>query len=115
MKKTYTPTDPPVRVLTTSIVFMLAGRYLYAQLRVIPSKYFAVHFDVLTADKFVVRITMSNLFREVKVQGWTLHLPALVKTAKWTVLALDLPALLKVPKRQLSASFDIHIEMDRSI
>lgn len=27
------------------------GRYLYAQLRVIPSKYFAVHFDVLTADR----------------------------------------------------------------
>ena len=85
---------------TTTVGFVLilffAGRYLYAQLRVIPSKYFAVHFDVLTADKFVVRITMSNLFREVKVQGWTLHLPALVKTAKWTVLALDLPALLKV-------------------
>jgi len=39
---------------------------------------------------------MSNLFREVKVQGWTLHLPALVRTAKWTVLALDLPALLKL-------------------
>ena len=35
--------------------------------------------QVLTSEMFSVRLTMSNLFKEVKIQGWTLHLPALVQ------------------------------------
>jgi hypothetical protein len=36
------------------------GRYLYAQLRVIPSKYFAVHFDVLTADRYTPNVPFES-------------------------------------------------------
>ncbi|XP_069761479.1 WD repeat-containing protein 90 isoform X2 [Narcine bancroftii] len=103
---------------TTSQSLGLVGRYLYILFRPIASKYFVVHFDAVTEDSQVIRISFSNLFKEFKSTATWLQFPFVcgavkgsvynttAKTAKqdlvglapvgvkWTCLILDLHYIL---------------------
>uniref|UniRef100_UPI00398F26DD WD repeat-containing protein 90 n=1 Tax=Pristiophorus japonicus TaxID=55135 RepID=UPI00398F26DD len=96
----------------------LVGRYLYLLFKPIVSKYFVVHFDAVTEDSQVIRISFSNLFKEFKSTATWLQFPfvcgavkgsvynATAKSAKqdlvglapvgvkWTCLMMDLQYIL---------------------
>lgn len=82
----------------------LTGRYLYLVFRPLPSKYFVVHVEVTTVNGLVVRISFSNLFKEFKSTSTWLQFPFVTGSDKentggtnvtrWTLLALDLRAVL---------------------
>ena len=98
----------------------LTGRYLYVQFRPQVSKYFVLHFEVVTDHGMVVRVSLSNLFKEFKSTSTWLQFPyvalsndkencdlesksigkseqrdaRLTSRVRWTLLVLDLKAIL---------------------
>ena len=85
----------------------LPGRYVYMQLRVAGrGRPFALHVDVLAADRSAVRLSFATCFAAARRCGSVVQLPAnaLAGTAgTWVVLALDLPALLRAHAPDLPA------------
>ena len=73
----------------------LVGRYLYLPFRVLPRKFFAVHLDLATAGGLVVRVSISNLFKDFKATPTWLQFPCVDLTPRWTLLVLDLKAILE--------------------
>ena len=88
----------------------LTGQYVYFHLKTLASTVlvstsskveskaapFVVHVDVLTTDGNVVRISASNtLYRRIAATPLAVKLPVRVAAARWTVVALDLKALLR--------------------
>jgi hypothetical protein len=75
----------------------LTGRYLYLQLRLVPSQPFTIHVDLVTDAKFVVRVSLSSRYSTIKRVGTVVQLPCpapLARTAgQWTMLVVDLPML----------------------
>ena len=73
----------------------LTGRYVYLQLQADPAALFAVHIECVTATNFRVRLSLSNMFKEIKTTGAALQLPCgFVRAGRWTILAVDVTALL---------------------
>ena len=72
----------------------LVGSYLHVQFRAVPSKIFIMHVDVVADDGVVVRVSLSNLFKEFKATSTCLQFPYVESSARWTVLVLDLQAVL---------------------
>ena len=86
-----------------SLPLGLNGRYLYLQVFLEPGKIWKMDIDIMLsrgippASGFVTRVSLSSRYTETKRVGTVLQLaaPALKHTAgTWTVLAVDLPALL---------------------
>ena len=73
----------------------LTGRYAYTLMRVHPGRFFLLNFDVVTEYNLVVRICISNLFKETKVLGNTINIRLPIKHSKWTVLGLDLESIVR--------------------
>lgn len=77
----------------------LTGRFVYLEVQLDPRKYFVVHLDVVTRDKFTTRVSISNLFKNAPVQqgriprGSGVQLPYRATSTRWTVLAVDLGAI----------------------
>nr|XP_046233487.1 WD repeat-containing protein 90 isoform X2 [Scatophagus argus] len=63
----------------------LTGRYFYLLFRPTPGKYFVVHIDVCTEEGQVVRISFSNMFKELKSTSTWLQFPFLCGAAKDSV------------------------------
>ncbi|XP_028264493.1 WD repeat-containing protein 90 isoform X2 [Parambassis ranga] len=98
----------------------LTGRFFYLLFRPTPGKYFVVHLDVTAEEGQVVRISFSNMFKELKSTPIWLQFPFLCGAAKdsvyestsqsakhglvgpapvsvrWTCLMLDLQGILSV-------------------
>ncbi|XP_047569203.1 WD repeat-containing protein 90 isoform X2 [Lutra lutra] len=86
----------------------LTGRYLYVLFKPLPAKHFVIHLDVATEDSQVIRVSFSNLFKELKSTatwlqfpficeaGFSLKEPAGVAPSgtRWTYLQLDLRDVL---------------------
>eukprot|EP00854_Cymbomonas_tetramitiformis_P025547 gene25547-31224_t len=75
----------------------LTGRFVYAQIKPTPSQFFMLHFDLLTADKATIRVSVSNLFRSKpipKERGSSVQLPWEPTQSRWYVLVLDLQRIL---------------------
>jgi hypothetical protein len=47
----------------------LTGEYMYIQLRVMADRFFSVHIDVLTTQGLTIRLSISNIFKYIKVRG----------------------------------------------
>lgn len=45
----------------------LTGHLVYVQLRVNPKDFFIFHIDILTKDDESIRVSFSNIYKEVKV------------------------------------------------
>jgi hypothetical protein len=75
----------------------LTGEYLYLQLRAVSDRYFVVHIDVLTTSGLTIRLSVSNIYKFIKLtnHGRVLQLPCDFLSNKWTVLAMHLPSLLE--------------------
>eukprot|EP00062_Callorhinchus_milii_P017741 gi/632970473/ref/XP_007901672.1/ PREDICTED: WD repeat-containing protein 90 [Callorhinchus milii] len=67
---------------TTTQSLGLTGRYLYLLFKPVASKYFVVHFDAVTEDSQVIRISFSNLFKEFKSTATWLQFPFICGAAK---------------------------------
>ncbi|KAF5928623.1 hypothetical protein HPG69_007508 [Diceros bicornis minor] len=88
----------------------LTGRYLYVLFRPLPPKHFVIHLDVSTEDSQVIRVSLSNLFKEFKSTVTWLQFPFICEAgtskkdlagvpptgARWTCLQLDLHDILLV-------------------
>eukprot|EP00051_Salpingoeca_urceolata_P017149 m.231562 g.231562 ORF g.231562 m.231562 type:complete len:1844 (-) comp18876_c0_seq6:786-6317(-) len=74
----------------------LVGGYLLLQFRVVPGKYFVMHFDLATDAGLVVRVSISNLFKEFKCTSTWLQFPFTELSSRWTLLVLDMRQLLSV-------------------
>ncbi|XRB08526.1 centriole proteome protein [Pycnococcus provasolii] len=82
----------------------LTGRFIYLELQLDPRKYFVVHIDIVTKDKFTTRVSISNLFKKsssgnnssvrIPGRGSGVQLPFVVNSTRWTVLAVDLGAIV---------------------
>lgn len=96
----------------------LTGQYLYLCFCPIPSKFFVIHLETATTTGLVVRISLSNLFKECKCtstwlqfpfvpsadsdtgsaavvdRGYASGRPSLKPTPRWVLLSLDLKAIL---------------------
>lgn len=70
---------------TTTQSLGLVGRYLYILFKPIVSKYFVVHFDAVTEDSQVIRISFSNLFKEFKCTVTWLQFPFVCGAVKGSV------------------------------
>ena len=79
---------------STSQSLSLKGQYVYFLLKPVTSKYFMIHLEVATEEGILVRVSVSNLFKEFKSTGTWLQFPfvqgKLKKNVKWTIFVLDL-------------------------
>uniref|UniRef100_A0A4W3JY68 WD repeat domain 90 n=1 Tax=Callorhinchus milii TaxID=7868 RepID=A0A4W3JY68_CALMI len=84
---------------TTTQSLGLTGRYLYLLFKPVASKYFVVHFDAVTEDSQVIRISFSNLFKEFKSTATWLQFPFICGYIIFSFHVLDLvgPAPVGVP------------------
>ncbi|ELK28424.1 WD repeat-containing protein 90, partial [Myotis davidii] len=87
----------------------LTGRYLYLLFRPLSTKHFVIHLDLSTEDSQVIRVSLSNLFKEFKSTATWLQFPFICEGtsrkdlagaappgARWTCLQLDLHDILLV-------------------
>ncbi|KNC47081.1 WD repeat-containing protein 90 [Thecamonas trahens ATCC 50062] len=75
----------------------LVGRYVYVQFKAPrrAASVYAMHFDVRTQDGLTLRISLSNMYSEIKVSPSLIQLPTgHIPGGKWTVLVLDAAAVL---------------------
>ncbi|XP_036890386.1 WD repeat-containing protein 90 isoform X1 [Sturnira hondurensis] len=88
----------------------LTGRYLYLLFRPLSTRHFVIHLDLSTEDKQVIRVSLSNIFKEFKSTATWLQFPFIYDAetsrkdlagvappgARWTCLQLDLHDILLV-------------------
>ncbi|XP_066924682.1 WD repeat-containing protein 90-like [Clytia hemisphaerica] len=100
----------------------LIGHYLYVLFKPIDGKYFSIHLDVVTSDSIVIRISLSNIFKEFKSTSTWLQFPVFAnpvqgsvdeattlasnipdnclggspKSSRWTLLCLNMQYVLSV-------------------
>ncbi|CAF0733971.1 unnamed protein product [Adineta ricciae] len=74
----------------------LTGRLFYILFRPIFNKYFCIHIDILTHEQHLIRISLSNLYREFKVTQTSIQFPYMTTgtDVHWSVLCLDLHVIL---------------------
>ena len=79
----------------------LTGRYAYFLFKPMPTKYFVVHMEAGTREGVAVRVSFSNLFKELKSTSTWLQFPfasasggSTDPTPRWTLLAVDLQSAL---------------------
>ncbi len=74
----------------------LTGRLFYVLFRPIYDKFFSIHIDIVTHEQHVVRISVSNLYRDFKVTQTCIQFPYVSTNPDihWTVLCLDLESIL---------------------
>ncbi|CAF0756991.1 unnamed protein product [Adineta ricciae] len=74
----------------------LIGRLFYILFRPTYDKFFSIHIDILTHEQHVVRISLSNLYREMKVTQTCIQFPytSTSQDTHWTVLCLDLESII---------------------
>ena len=76
----------------------LTGRYLYLQLKITPSSFYAVHTEVVCADRNTVRISLSNMFKTKPCLATpqAIQIPLQLHEAGWKIVALDMVDTLKL-------------------
>ncbi len=97
----------------------LTGRYIYFLFKPSPSKYFSIHIDITTAENIIIRLSLSNLFKEFKATSTWLQFPYVVQSptgsvyekieqnakdlsgqappvTKWTILCVDLKSMMQM-------------------
>ncbi|CAG9336068.1 unnamed protein product [Blepharisma stoltei] len=76
----------------------LTGRFCYVEVQIPKDKLYSMHFEFVlenknTGTKEILRISLSNLFKESKIISSGLQL-ACHLSDKWTIILLDIKALL---------------------
>lgn len=78
----------------------LRQRFLYLQVKLVgQGKPFALHLDLMTSERSVVRLSFNGRCTEAKRCGKVVQLPCsqlLATAGHWTVVGIDLPALLRL-------------------
>lgn len=99
----------------------LTGHVLYVLFKPVTGKYFSIQLDVATSDGVVVRVTLSNMFKEFKSTSTWLQFPVVLNpppgsveeatslllcskdrvgavpyTTRWTLLCFDMQYVLSV-------------------
>jgi len=83
----------------------LTGEYVYMQIRSMADRYFTIHIDVATTQGLTVRLSISNIYKYIKLMnhGRVLQLPCDFLSTRWSVLAMHLPSLLDECSRNVSS------------
>ncbi|CAF3688347.1 unnamed protein product [Rotaria sordida] len=74
----------------------LTGHLFYILFRPIYDKYFCIHIDILTHKQHLIRISLSNLYREFKITQTSIQFPYMTTGTDihWSVLCLNLQTIL---------------------
>lgn len=79
----------------------LTGRYVYFLFRPMSTKYFVIHMEAGTREGVAVRVSFSNLFKELKSTNTWLQFPftstsggSTDPTPRWALLTVDLRSTL---------------------
>jgi hypothetical protein len=83
----------------------LTGRYLYAQIRPIPQRYFAIHIFVVAHDDTLIDISITNLSTECRTFGNMLQYPCPLDPKVPTTSRRKTPGLCRVALPQLAPPF----------
>eukprot|EP00742_Colponemidia_sp_Colp-10_P012496 GILJ01014047.1.p1 GENE.GILJ01014047.1~~GILJ01014047.1.p1 ORF type:complete len:1899 (+),score=257.13 GILJ01014047.1:33-5729(+) len=81
----------------------LSGRFMYVQLKGMHNKLYTLHLELVCNDGNTVRLTFSNLLKEIKSTSNSIQYPCDIGS-RWTVLVLDLPYLLQKIFQQTDSS-----------
>ncbi|KAE8896541.1 hypothetical protein PF005_g15211 [Phytophthora fragariae] len=73
----------------------LTGRYAYMQIRRIGDLPMTIHLDFVTNKKTALRFTLSSIYQLLRSTGTALRVP-LSLDARWTVVVIDMVALLEL-------------------
>jgi WD40 repeat protein len=75
----------------------LEGIYLYLNARIIPSRYWGIHFDLLSMQRNVIRISFGNIYSDLKINNNNRHvmIPCGFFSEKWFVLKINLDNMLR--------------------
>ena len=72
----------------------LHGSYVYLQLKTIGARFFILHMDLRLSDNTSLRVSVSNMYRQPKVAGRTVQLPAHFPADRWTVVCIHFPTVI---------------------
>ncbi len=72
----------------------VAERYIYVQLCKIKGRHCTLHFDVTTHRQITINVSLSTIYKEVKVGSHSINLP-LAMSDKWTILCVDIVDILE--------------------
>lgn len=74
----------------------LTGRLFYVLFRPMFDKHFYFHFDILTSERTLIRLSISNGYREFKITQTSIQFPYMTTGTDlhWSVLCLDFHMIL---------------------
>eukprot|EP00929_Paragymnodinium_shiwhaense_P063722 TRINITY_DN31854_c0_g2_i1.p1 TRINITY_DN31854_c0_g2~~TRINITY_DN31854_c0_g2_i1.p1 ORF type:complete len:2111 (-),score=425.53 TRINITY_DN31854_c0_g2_i1:245-6577(-) len=82
----------------------LTGEYVYLELKDHGLQFFNIHLDFTVAGANVLRVTLSNMFTEVKTASHSVHLPCHIMH-QWGVVCVHVPSVLALCTRLPPHSF----------
>lgn len=80
----------------------LTGRFLYLIFRPIPFKFFVLHAELATENRNVVRLSISNLFKEFKATSTWIQIPFVSSEKDGSSRLVDHGLVLSKPSSELS-------------
>ena len=80
----------------------LTGRFLYLIFRPVPFKFFVLHVELVTENRALVRLSISNLFKELKATCTWIQIPFVSSEEDGSSRLLDRGQVLSKPSPRLS-------------
>jgi len=86
----------------------LTGEYVYIQMRALGNKFFLVHLDFAVAVHNVLRVTLSNMYSDMKVTHHSVQCPChLPGRCWWAVVCVHVPSVLAFCAKQPVHAFSL--------
>ena len=80
----------------------LTGQFLYLIFRPVPFKFFVLHAELVAEDRAVVRLSISNLFKEMKATHTWIQIPFVSSEEDGSARLVDRGQVLSKPSSGLS-------------
>jgi len=84
----------------------LTGEFIYLQLKPFGLRFFLVHLDFTVAAMNVLRLTLSNMYSEMKTTSHSVQCPCHL-TPSWSVVCVHVPSVLALCTRVVPHAFTL--------
>lgn len=72
----------------------LTGEYIYLQLKALGMKFFLVHLDFTVAAMGSLRVTLSNIYTDMRATHHSVQCPCHLPNNRWSVVCVQVPIVL---------------------
>lgn len=72
----------------------LTGEYIYLQMKALTMKFFLVHLDFTVAAMGTLRVTLSNIYTDVKATHNSVQCPCHLQDDRWAIVCVHVPRVL---------------------